>query len=393
MSRSLRLLTCAMLLCSLSPAMSNLVLGCPFCPPAQQTLSEKFSDSDAVLLAQWVNSKRGSEGEQGQTTFSITQVAKGDAAKFKPNTKHVFGRFRDGKVGDLFLLMGVESKQGGIEWDTPLEITETGFQYMLQAPAGESPVVQRLSYFLKFLQYPDPMISNDAYMEFAKASYADVALIRDKLSAKKLREWIGSTEVAATTRRGLYGMMLGLCGGPDDAEFMRELIVKETDDFRLGIDGVMGGYLLLVGDRGVDDIERTKLKRLDIPFSETYSAMQAIRFIWDYGENQVSRDRLKVAMRVLLDQPKLAEIVIRDLARWKDWSVQDRLMTLFDTKGYDNRFTRRAIAAYMIAGTRDVPKDAAAKTPPHADAAKKHLMTLREKDDRIVKEAKDLFFD
>ena len=201
MSRSMRVLALFVFAGAFSPIPVNSVLGCPFCPPAQQTISEQYADSDIVLLAQWFNSKRGADGEQGQTSFTITQVAKGDATVFKPGTKHVFGRFRDGKVGDLFLLMGVESKQGGIEWDSPIEITETGFQYMLQAPGGESPVTKRLSYFLKFLQYPDPMISTDAYMEFAKASYQDVAQIRDQLSTKTLREWISSTEVGRSHSR------------------------------------------------------------------------------------------------------------------------------------------------------------------------------------------------
>ncbi len=33
-------------------------------------------------------------------------------------------------------------------------------------------------------------------------------------------------------------------------------------------------------------------------------------------------------MRMLLDRPELADLVIADLARWEDWSVQDKLMAM-----------------------------------------------------------------
>lgn len=373
-------------------AVSRDALACPFCPPAQQTLKEIFEESDVVMLAQWAKAKPASEEEQGNTTFSITEVAKGESDEFKKGGEHVFGRFRDGKVGDLFLLSGVKSKQGDMEWDLPVEITETGYQYVIQAPNGESSAKVRLSYYLKFLEYPDPMIAMDAYMEFAKAPYGDVAQITEKISAKKLREWISSNEVNVVGRRGLYGMMLGLCGRPEDITFLRELVVKETEDLRIGIDGVMGGYLLLAREEALADIVRTKFKVTENS-SETFAAMQAIRFMWQYGQDRISGDSLKKAMQSLLKHPKYAELVITDLARWKDWALQDHLMKLFDRDGYNDRYTRRAIIGFMIAATKDVPDDAKAKTPPHATKAAKNIAALREQHPRLVREAERIFFE
>ena len=125
-------------------------------------------------------------------------------------------------------------------------------------------------------------------------------------------------------------MMLGLCGNADDAKLMEEKIVEQTDDFRLGVDGIMGGYLLLTGDKGLELIEKQKLTNSKAPFSETYAAMQALRFMWQYGDGRISVDRLRQSMRLLLDRPELADLVIADLSRMKDWSVQDKLMSLYD---------------------------------------------------------------
>lgn len=367
-------------------------IACPFCPPAQPTLKELFEESDVVMLAQWAKAKPASEEEQGNTTFSITEVAKGETDEFKRGREHVFGRFRDGRVGDLFLLAGTKSKQGDIEWALPVEITETGYQYMIQAPNGESSAKVRLSYYLKFLEYSDPMIAMDAYMEFAKAPYGDVAQITEKISAEKLRAWISSNEVNVVGRRGLYGMMLGLCGRPEDVAFLRELVVKETEDLRIGIDGVMGGYLLLAREKALADIVRTKFQVTENS-SETFAAMQAIRFVWHYGQDRVSGDSLKLAMRALLEHPKYAELVITDLARWKDWALQDHLMKLFNTDGYNDRYTRRAIIGFMIAATKDVPKEPDAKIPEHAQIAQKNIDGLRKEHARLVQDAERLYFE
>ncbi|GIS58489.1 MAG: hypothetical protein CM1200mP2_07140 [Planctomycetaceae bacterium] len=103
----------------------------------------------------------------------------------------------------------------------------------------------------------------------------------------------------------------------------------------------MSGYLLLVGEKGLPLIEQLKLKNqflVDangkvltdkkgrkklVPFSETYAAMQALRFMWSYADGRIAKPRLGQSMRILLDRPKLADLVIADLARWKDWSIRE----------------------------------------------------------------------
>ena len=61
------------------------------------------------------------------------------------------------------------------------------------------------------------------------------------------------------------------------------------------------------------------------------------------------RDRVLASLRLLLAEPKLADLVIADLARWQDWSVVDRLTELFETATADNIFVREPIVNYMRA--------------------------------------------
>ncbi|MGH7200205.1 MAG: hypothetical protein ACREJB_06345, partial [Planctomycetaceae bacterium] len=305
-----------------------------------------------------------------------------------------FVRHRVGQKGDLVVLQGTMTTR--IEWGGPLDITRAGYEYLKHAPAPKEPTQERLRYFVKYLEFPDEIVASDAYGEFANAPYEDIVALQEDFPRERLRQWITSPDVPPT-RLGLYGLMLGLCGGQDDAILMRDIITKETDEYRLGIDGVVAGYLLLTGEEGLDVIDQTKLDNKDAAFSETYAGMQALRFMWTYGGGRIRPERLQESMRGLLDRPELADLVIADLARWKDWSIQDRLMDMYGAEEFDIATIKRAIIRYMIAATRDKPKaeDGSAgpvSTRPHVAKAETLLEELREKDPQTVRQAERFYF-
>jgi hypothetical protein len=93
-----------------------------------------------------------------------------------------------------------------------------------------------------------------------------------------------------------------------------------------------------------------------------------------------------------LDRPEVADLAIADLARWKDWSIQDRLMELYKQGDPSNPLgeisTRQAVIRYMIASTLDKPETG--DVPPHIIKAKQHLETLRKLDPKAVQRAERL---
>jgi hypothetical protein len=408
---------------------------CPFCSAPSLTLSEQLAQSDAIVLVQWTEATQGKEDRPGSTAFEVVQVVKvptkraekpsdepaadaqtsansqasralaafspeqakdnvpasksdeADAAKYKlaKGDKITLTQYRSGKKGNLFLLTGLRGVDG-IEWNSPMEVTETSFNYIVQAPSPETAKAKRLTYFMKFLEYPDEMISNDAYSEFAGAAYSDLVPLADQMPRDKLRQWIVSDDTSVT-RLGLYGLMLGLCGKEEDAQLMKEQVTKPADDFRLGIDGVMGGYLLLTGEDGLKVLEEVKLRDKKVPFSETYAVMQALRFMWEYSDGKIAKPRLRESMRLLLDRPELADMVIPDLARWEDWEVQDRLMHLYGEGEYNIPSIKRAIVRFMMASAKFKPSGEGQEPPAHVTSALEHLKTLREKDPKTVQEA------
>ncbi|MFN8710414.1 MAG: hypothetical protein ACK50J_27390, partial [Planctomyces sp.] len=143
-----------------------------------------------------------------------------------------------------------------LEWDSPTPVTPERLEYILGAPAASVPKSLRLPYYINWLESPDEQIAADAWAEFAGAPYEDVISVTRLYPREKLRQWVANPETNPE-RLGLFGMMLGLCGESDDAALMQKLIgePRSSKDFRYGIEGVMGGYLLLTGESGLRYLE------------------------------------------------------------------------------------------------------------------------------------------
>ena len=75
---------------------------------------------------------------------------------------------------------------------------------------------------------------------------------------EKIRKWFDDPDTAVT-RIGLYGVLLGLCGDESDVKRVEHKILYPDSDFRLGLDGIMFGYLILNGENGLQVLEESKM--------------------------------------------------------------------------------------------------------------------------------------
>jgi len=372
-------------------AMPVSLLACPFCSAPSLTLTEQLVQSDAAVLVAWSGGKPAEGTNVGTTDYKVVDIAI-NSKEFPLKKDQVISlpRHRVGEAGQLALLLGTKGPSG-IDWASPLDVTEASYGYLKSAPPPSEPTTQRLRYFVKYLEHADQAVSSDAYGEFANAAYADITPLAKELPRQKLRNWLQSPETAPS-RLGLYGLLLGLCGEPSDRSIMEDRIFVTAEDFRLGIDGIMGGYLLLTGEEGLQKLDEKKLIDKKVPFSETYAAMQAIRFMWQYGDGKIPVDRLKQSMRILLSRPELADLVIADLARMQDWTVQADLMKLYEQPEYDIPSIKRAIVRFLLASVKAGEKETAEETAPHAREAQALLAQLETKDPKTVRDAKRFYF-
>lgn len=379
---------------------TSIAWSCDFCGAPGMTLGEQVSQSDVVVLVQWHGGTRGSAsaGSLGTTLYKVVTVAQDGTGKLAAGTVIAVDRYRSGQGGDLTLLLGNDT-DGRIEWVGSLPVTKASFQYITEAPRRELPTEVRLAYFVRFLEFPEEMVAADAFGEFANAPTVDVAKISGLIPREKVRQWLMEKSVTQT-RIGLYGLLLGLAGNPDDAEFLKQIIARpvQANEFRLGIDGTMAGYLLLAQSEGLKFLCETKLADTSAPMSEIFAALQALRFMWSAGGERIPRGEMQAAMRLLLARPNLADLVIIDLARWQDWTAIPQLMELYDNPEYNVPQIKKAIVRFlMVAVKQNSAGQSPDSLPPDslriAEQAQTCLSRLREQDPQTVAAAERLHFD
>ena len=107
-------------------------------------------------------------------------------------------------------------------------------------------------------------------------------------------------------------------------------------------------YLLLKGPDGVPLVEKQFILNSKAEYADTYAAIMALRF---HGTDVhvIPRERVVAALRLMLERPNLADLVIPDLARWEDWSSMDKLVTLFKTADEKTSWVKVPVINYLRA--------------------------------------------
>ena len=317
-------------------AMTRFVSACPFCIAPMQTWAEMVGEANVVVLARLVSTSDGSDKQAPHAMMEVMKVHKGEslipASKLVRLDDYVFGQ-----TGEVFLLKGslqdgsqpvftdtfandyeknvtakpnsdsqiqtvsatkdssnvsvLKPAKGEAEastsdakktlvWDYVERVTEESFSYIVNAPDPTVDPVERLKYFVKYLEHSDALVASDAWGEFANSQYSDIAKIRELYPRASLRTWI-SNKNTSPERLGLYGMLLGLCGTSEDALFLRQQIGQPVnDDIRFGVEGMMGGLLLLEGEGGLQFLEKTRIETPGVSSLECFAVVQALQFVY-----------------------------------------------------------------------------------------------------------------
>ena len=342
---------------------------CPFCSAVSLTFAQEIAQSQAAVIARLVEPPPAAalapraEGPLPKGKFRVVEVLKGSDLVAEAGLLGADGQpletilLEEKPIGALFLLMGVEPPN--LVWSSPIPLGERAVGYVRQLGALPEKGPDRLAFFERHLEDEDDALARDAYDEFAVAPYADVRGLEDRMNPAKLLGWIENPKVQANRRR-LYATMLGVCGSPADADRIGAILEGKTAtgaplpaeqaEIRGGLDALIACYVAIRGPAALDLVDRLFLRRegREVPFAETYAAVMALRFLGEESD-LVPRERVLASLRLLLDEPKLADLVIADLARWQDWSVEDRLVAIFKDAQADNIFVREPIVNYLRA--------------------------------------------
>lgn len=334
---------------------------CPFCSAVGQTISEKINAADVVVLATLKNQPQQKlvidSDELPQGEFEVTQIVRGEKyiSKGEKFETVLVGRY---DVGTMFMVIGVDAPN--VAWSTPMKVTERAVKYVDQLIKLPKSGPKRLVFFQDFLQDEESMLAFDAYDEFARAPYADLIAMKKEMKHDELIKWIQDDEIPVNRKR-LYYTMLGVCGTQDDIKVFEKILRSGDRKKQRGLDALVACYLNLKKADGLKLINEVFLTNPEADYVDLFSVVSALRF---HGSEVdfIKKSELVKSMRLVLNRPKDADMVIPDLIRWEDWTVVDKMIELFEQPAEKtSSFIRVPIAQYLLVCPKKEAKAAVAK--------------------------------
>ncbi|MEM7478606.1 MAG: hypothetical protein AAF483_26785, partial [Planctomycetota bacterium] len=303
-----------------------------------QTLRQEMAAMDTVAIARIVP---GSETDS-TALFSVRTIINGQEL-LQTKQELSINYFGKAKEEQNFLIMGVDPPE--LLWSSPLPVSDVAVKYVESIQNLPEDAMARLEFYMQYLEHPESLLARDAYSEFASADYPLIQDLKPKMDREQLLEWVQDDSLPPDRKR-LYFVMLGICGKRSDAKLLEELLRSEDPNRRAGLDSLIACFATLKGAEGLDVIDELFLKNKKSQYADTYSTIMALRFHAN-DTDVIEKQRVLQSMRLLLDRPALADLVIPDLARLGDWSQIDKLVELFKTADQKSSWVRVPIINYL----------------------------------------------
>jgi len=334
----------ALLLCGAAVA-----LPCSLCPGLQNAapFRQELTQSKLVLYGTLANPKLGPGGVGGSVDLHIDSVLKHDP--FLGNQKVVqLNRYvpLDPKSPPKYLVF-CDVFNGKLDPYRALPLkSPAAVDYLRGAAALDAKDRGgALHYFFRYLDSPDADVAADAYLEFARATDAEVGNVARKLDPEKLRRLIND---AATPpeRIGLFAFLLGACGTEREAAFLRALVEKPTEKTARAQDGILAGYTQMrprdgwaLGLKILQDSKR--------PFTEREAVLRSMRFFHGWKGDEYRREILE-GMRLLLPQGDIADLAVEDLRKWGWWDLTPNVLALYGKESHKAPILQRGLVRYAL---------------------------------------------
>jgi len=220
----------------------------------------------------------------------------------------------------------------------------------------------RVALVAPYLEDPEPLAALIAYGEIARAPYGALRPLKPRLDAAAVVRWLDDPQLAS--RRPAYTLLLGIAGGPADAERLEQRLDAawaSRDSTNLG--AMLAADLELRGPSRVAWIETMYLgdRRRSMP--EIAAALQALG---EHGDENgaVPRARVIQAYLVLIKERKpMAGLVVEHLAEWEYWDAVAEYAALLASNVPLDPVSRGAIVTYLERCPRAEAKAALASLP------------------------------
>jgi hypothetical protein len=326
-------------------AMSRATTACPLCLAGR---SLTISAQELVYAGRSVLALPDAGGK----AFRVVEVIKGERPPGDTITDTVFRADSTAmRSTKPLLLIRDDAWRWWVNFG-PISAGQAGWLRQLAATkrtTGMSAAEWRdhVAYLLPYLENPEPMVAEIAFAEFASAPYAALRSLKPRLDAAAIRKWADDPALAA--RQALYTLLLGIAGGPQDAEHLEnrlEAAWKSKDSTNLGAE--LAADLELRGPSRVAWIEKKYFVDHDRTTPEIQAALLALG---EQGKADaaISRSRIIDAYRVFIhEHVALAGLVGKDLADWKCWEFVPTFTAIVHSNDSWHNAYRSGLLYYLL---------------------------------------------
>lgn len=222
-------------------------------------------------------------------------------------------------------------------------------QLAATGPRSDRPDVDwrgRVALVSPYLESAEPLAALIAYGEIARAPYGALRSLKPRLDAAIIARWLDDPKLAA--RRPAYTLLLGIAGGPADAERLEQRLDAawaSRDATNLG--AMLAADLEMRGPSRVAWIETKYLADRGRTMAEIAAALQALG---EHGDENgaVPRARVIQAFLVLIKERKpMAGLVAEHLADWEYWDAVTQYAALLASDVPPDPASRGAIVTYL----------------------------------------------
>lgn len=317
---------------------------CTFCGgglTARQTLREHFAAAAFVALGTLKNAKPDPDGVGGTTEFHVTQALKTHPAA--TNAVHAVPRFYPGSA-EYVVFAAVANGKVDLLHTAPGSAAVADY-VRGAAKLDPADAAARLGYFFRHLDDADPVIAADAFLEFGKATDAEIVAAKPALDPAKLRKLLADP-ATSDDRVGVFAMLIGLSGGKADADWLAGQTAANPlpDRVAANLGGLLAGLALLDPKAGWSRTEAI-LGDGKRPPHERLAAIGAVRFAQN-ARPADARPRVLACYRAVISQGDLADLAIDDLRRWGWWDLTADVLAVYASKNAP--LFRRGVVRYAL---------------------------------------------
>jgi hypothetical protein len=302
------------------------VPACDFCGAVDVSPTMSLRSAEAALSVEITGKKflfAGDEGAKTAVTFKVVKNLLGE----KPAVGASFTTtipLKNLGTSNKAVVMVAGGEKNPVVLDAYPDPEGRLAEFLVKAASFSKDEPAKIAFFAERLEDPDPWIAMDAQGQFYAIPNEAVHKAASALPAGKLREWIASEKVHVS-RKGLYGMLLGLCGNKDDVALLKNLFEAGQDNL-LAAGGALAGWARLEGRPG--EVLTPVINDGKRPLSARRAALNVVRYLLEKADAK-ERPGLLDIYRAGLQDKVLAEYAVEEMARSLEFALMEDVQKLW----------------------------------------------------------------